>query len=701
MKLLPSIATCSFFLAASLAQAADIKFHDIAKDADSGLHYQRGKSARDALVDVFRQKPVYTVFDIGITPMKSDGSPGVAVFDFDHDGDLDLYVTNGPGRPNSLFSNQLKESGKANFVDVGAQSGLAATDQDSSGVCVGDVDNDGYSDVLVLGTCGGHRLYKNRGNGTFTDITQNSGINVGNSCSASCSMGDVNGDGLLDILVANTYSDWNDQLALVAVPFANNQHNQLYINQGNGHFSEQGESAGIRNLRGLGGNPDGLPTITWAIALVDIDKDGDVDIVQAEDQGHIMDPANDRERGALRVLKNDGHGHFTDMSRDLNIEKIGGWMGLAFADFNCDGRLDIFATNFGDYSGQVLPPAPALGERASRWFLQNADGTFSDPGVGPDTVASVFGWGTAAIDYDNDGAADIVYHGGADIGPFLDGSNAGVYLRNQGCSGRFTHDPAVASGTDHRRRSVQGVASGDFDDNGFPDIASVSSFNIPSAAAFEPFPQLFGSPFDDAGYVWQYAPIGPGEFKYTGVKLLEGDLSVELNGGNENHWVKVRVKGSFGLTPLAKANRDGVGAVVSFTPAHGKPSIVPVVGGSSYGSNNSPEAIFGLGDAKSGTLEVVWPGGTINRFYDVREGERIQIPEIPCGIDSASGFSEYRKCVTRSLDDLVQAGSIGRQDSQRFAASAMRAYAEIRHEGRHENRNDNDRNGKRAVEARR
>ena len=661
------------------AQAREAVYRDLARDPSAGLDYVRVVSPRNELIERFRQAPVYTLADVAATPMKARGAPGILLFDADGDGDVDLYVTNGPGADNSLFMNELADRGVISFVDRGAESGLGATDHDSSGVCAGDIDNDGDTDVLVLGGCDTLRLYRNDGGGRFTDITPGSGMDRGVACSASCSMGDVNGDGLLDVVVANTYTSWDNQLALLVEPFALNRHNELFVNLGGGRFEERGEAAGLHALTGLEGAPDGQPTLTWAIALVDIDRDGDVDIVQADDQSAIPPASRGGfDRGVIRVLKNDGAGNFTDRTREAGLDKVGTWMGLAFGDFDCNGTLDLFATNFGDYAGQLLPTPAGLGELSSRWFLQRRDGRFDDPGVGRDR-ASAYGWGVSAIDYDNDGDTDIVYHGGSNIGPFVDSSNPGVILDNSDCSGEMEFRPEAGSGTDHSARNVQGVATADLDDNGYPDIVSVSNFTLPETALRNSYPVSYGSPFDGATYTWLFDPVGPGEFVFNGTRLRDGDLSVELHTGGEHGWVKVRLSGTVGLLDGAHSNRDGIGAVVGFTPRHGQTQQYPVLAGSSYASQNDLELIFGLGKARSGEIEILWPGGVVNRLYHVSAGERVVFPEIPCSIYSSMRPHAYRHCVTHALHDLLHEGVLTGAQAFRFYGSALRAFREERY----------------------
>ena len=165
---------------------------------------------------------------------------------------------------------------------------------------------------------------------------------------------------------------------------------------------------------------------------------------------------------------------------------------------------------------------------------------------------------------------------------------------------------------------------------------------------------------------------------WTGLEYLPGTLSVELNGGeNGNRSVAVTLEGNAGLVNGATVNRSGIGAVVRFTPRGGATTMRPVVGGSSYGSQDSLTLTFGLGQEPWGNVDVLWPGGTRNRVYRVQAGERLVVPEVPCSYDANwPSFSSYLSCVQSALDELVDSGVLPRRQLRRFLASAARAYVE-------------------------
>ena len=684
----PSFLAMAFMLATTSgeAQAGGVTFHDIAANDGAGITYRRAESPRNARLGLIKAGGIFHVpQDMARIPLKPHGAPGVALFDYDGDGDSDIYVTNGPGTANALYSNQLTERHVMEFVEVGVAAGVDLTDDDNTGVCFGDIDNDGDNDLLVLTLGGQNHLFENQGSGSFSDITDISGIAGGNGYSTSCSMGDIDNDGLLDVIVSNTYTDWRDNLPIVSFQAAGrNEHNQLLKNVGRNHFVDISAEAGIRDFAG----------ISWAVAMVDYNLDGDVDIVVADDQG--AKPGAKRggiDLGYIRIYDNDGSGHFTDVTDGIGTNRAGAWMGLAFADFDHNGSIDIFASNVGDYFARMMNSlvgfASPPGDWLSGWFLSGNDGIYSFPGVG-ELKATPFGWGNAAFDYDNDGDTDIVYHGGIDMGAFVEATNAGSVLENDG-TGHFGRDDIAFSGaTNHTRRAVNGVAVGDLNDDGFVDIVSVSSQDWPEPLPLPPAlpPQAgFGGPFDPSVFMWPtFMPIDPADLTqgmlWSGMSPTDGTLSVDINSGNTNGWVKVKAVGGAGLVAGARVNRSAIGATLTFTPRQGIPAIQSVIGGSSYSSQHGLEQVFGLGSKTSGTLDVLWPGGVRNRIYGVRAGEEIVFPEIPCSYEGVGLSREaYRVCVKEALDDYVESGVLQPEGRSRLYEGAMIAR---RHHSEHD-----------------
>lgn len=680
----------AFFLFVASVQAdSEVSFIDIAQQPSAGLEYERTESESTAIAETLYQEPVIFITDLPEFPNKWRGAPGVALLDYDNDGDIDIYVTNGPGSDNSLFASQQQQSGVTTFIDLAVSAGVAANDQDSSGTCFGDTDNDGDADLFVLSNFGSNRFFENGGDGTFTDISAGNGLSVGETSSLSCSFGDIDGDGLLDVVVANTWNDMSNGRALGLNAFSDNQHNQLYRNLGGNQFVDVSASSGILDLRGYtpGENLDGLPSITWGIAMVDYDQDGDADIVHADDQGVIpFARYQGLDRGFIHILENDGGGQFTDVTVERGTNKPGQWMGLAFGDLNDDGHLDIFGGNFGDFA--TLPFSPLnpiygaispyeLGDSSSRWFLGSASGAFSDPGVG-DLVGTPFGWGVSMLDYDNDADTDVIYHGGH-VTVFINiADNFGVLLENDG-NANFDYDlQALANSTDHTRRIVHGVAVGDLNDDGFADIVSVSNADVQPAIPLIEHAPVFSTPVDDLAVYQVNLETTDKAFEYTTKSQptnVNGSLSVEINGGNNNRWAKVKLLGGKGITSQGVVNRDGIGAVVGFRNWYGDATLRPVIGGASYASQDSLELVFGMDRARKGQIDVLWPGGVKNRLYGVRHRERIEFPEIPCSIDGNwSSFGAYVGCVGTALGELWAAGEINYWQKLRFFSSAVLAY---------------------------
>jgi hypothetical protein len=687
-----------------------VTFTNIAENDGAGVTYRRTPSpqvaVRNAILASAAVTPIpiadFLTFTRPASPQKGRGAPGVALLDFDHDGDVDIYVTNGPGSANSLYSNQLVESGSVTFVDVAAAAGVDATAQDSTGVCFGDIDNDGDEDLYVLGVGEPHKLFENNGDGTFTDITGPANAAGPNRHSAGCSFGDVNADGLLDVVIANTYTGcsnpinpntgmpfpctwdgtanqppqngWEHRLPVFGAlddPYPLMEHNTLLVNLGNNTFVDDSNASGIEDVSFMSGPGLSGGAFTWAIAMWDWNLDGDADILAADNQGASTIPA-----GLLRLYDNDGAGDFDEITGAAGLTDEGGWMGISVADFNCDGLMDFFATDLGSYGGG----APFT----SQWFLQNPDGTFTWS-IGS-LLRTPFGWGTSTFDYDNDADADIIYHGSNDILNLVLADNPGVLLTNNGeCSGDFSYDGSALL-TDHRLRTVHGVAAGDLDADGFPDIVTVSNLNIEPTAVYLPAFLLVGgsvgSPFDAVsrfqnvmsgnlmpGFV---VPVNPLP------NLPNGTLAVEINSAdNGNNWAKVTLVGSAGVLSGGSVNRDGIGSSIFVTPDGGKTSIYQVLGGASYASQDTLAKTFGLGAASSSNVEVLWPGGIRNRVYDVAAGESLTVPHIPCDFAGAwSNFGHYNACVMQALNGYKHAGVISAAEKNRLRDSAVRAFNE-------------------------
>ena len=502
---------------------------------------------------------------------------GVAFYDYDHDGWLDIYLVNGwrlEGFPSGQepSSHLFKNNRDGTFTDVTVEAGLVHHGW-GQGVCVGDYDNDGVDDLFVS-YFGANVLYHNNGNGTFTDVTAKAGVGGnGKRWNTGCAFVDYDRDGKLDLFVAN-YIDldlstaplpesgpclYKGVMVACGPPGLRGGKNLLFHNNGDGTFRDISESAGIL----LSGGTYGLGVLTG-----DFDNDGWPDIYVA----------NDSAPSAL--YQNKKNGTFTDIAVEAGCAlspdgKPQAGMGVSAADYDLDGNLDIVKTNFaGD--------TPSLYHNLGGANFE--DTTFS-AGLGAHT--QYLGWGCGFLDFDNDGWADILISNGH-VYPEVEQlkTEAGyaqrklLYrnLRN----GRFEDVSQAAGPGISTSSAARGCAFGDFDNDGDIDIV-VNTVNG--------FPQL-----------------------------LRSDSS------SGNNWIKVKVEGT-------KSNRTGIGArltCVTTMPGEAKPhrQIDEVRSGGSYFSQNDLRVHFGIGKAeKVDTLEVRWPSGTVDAAKDVAANQLLFVKE--------------------------------------------------------------------------
>ena len=490
---------------------------------------------------------------------------GVAVADFDGDGLLDIYVTGSVGA-NALYRNL----GDLRFVDVAAEAWVEDAASRSNGACAADYDNDGDTDLYVA-NYGPSRLFRNRGEVTFEDVTAAAGLTESsrNLRTMGCAWGDYDADGFLDLIFVRHLDDsdpgvfaWGQRdLGEFADPLA------LFRNRGDGTFADvtallgdPGPARGI--VRGAGFQP----------AFVDYDNDDDLDIYVVNDFGDEITP---------NVLwRNDGRAAsseswvFTDVSAASGTDVAMNGMGIALGDYDLDGFTDFYVTNIDD---AVL-------------LRNNGDGTFSDraraAGVGRGRIGTPegnsVGWGTAFFDYDNDGDQDLYLAAGyldtdRDTNPV---QQPNALFRNEG-DGTFTDLPPWASGANDTGFG-RGVAYGDFDGDGCLDLY------LANIGAFE------GRP---------------------GVARL-----FRNNCANGNKWLIVRTVGT-------RSNRDGIGATITVSAA-GSTQRRTVTAGSSQMSQNMLAAHFGLGAAaRVDTLTVRWPGGRSQTLTDLDANQVLVVTE--------------------------------------------------------------------------
>lgn len=500
-----------------------------------------------------------------------EGLGGAAWLDYDRDGDLDLYLTNGFGAQNGLFRN----NGDGSFTDVTAAAGVG-NGLGNSGVVVGDVDNDGYPDIFLSGE--GHvigpaqsptRLYHNQGDGTFEDIAQAAGV-VGAGTALGAAMADINNDGYLDLFIASP-----GHIPYLTGPGTEASHeNKLYLNNGDLTFRDISQSSGIDGLYPLPGTNRVISDGACVVSFTDYNQDGWMDILVGNCNGFPLEPGNSSPVRAtpFNLFRNNGDLTFTDVAEEAGLNIPGFWMGLALADYNNDGRIDFFATSTG-----TLNNSPHV------LMQNNGDGTFSN--VADEVLAvSEFGWGASAADFDNDGDVDIFKAGSLPafeaIGPGK-GSPGVLYLNQRG-KGFLAEPDAIPADLSNDYSS--GVSQADYDGNGFPDLLVVR-------------------------HPWQ---VGNLDNPNGQPLLLE-------NQGNSNHWLRLRLVGT-------ESNRMGIGARLTVFSIAGR-QVQEVRAGSSFASSESPWPIFGLGRGRWAFVKVSWPSGLSEWFTFVRHGKTVELVE--------------------------------------------------------------------------
>jgi hypothetical protein len=519
---------------------------------------------------------------------------GVALFDYDNDGWLDIFLVNGTSlepqagghKPTSyLFHNNRDGT----FADVTQKAGLTRSGW-GQGCCVGDYDNDGFDDLFVS-YFGRNVLYHNNGDGTFTEVSEKAGVaGAADRWGAGCCFLDYNRDGHLDLFVANyvnfdparapkpgdsAYCQYND----IPVPcgplgFAGGT-NILYRNRGDGTFADVSEESGIARPRGpasmifVARNWQASGSYGMGAAAADFDNDGWPDIYVACDSAPSL------------LYRNNHDGTFREIAvpagcaLDENGVSLSG-MGVAVADYDGDGWFDIARTNFS--------------EQVTTLYRNYGNGAFEDASIkaGLGVNRKYLGFGVGFLDFDNDGWKDLflanghVYSQIASRKLHLSYKEPKVLYRNLG-NGRF-EDVSLKVGPDIRMENLgRGCAFGDFDNDGDVDVV-VNNLDGPPT-------------------------------------LLRND------GGNKNNWIMIKCIGT-------RSNRSGIGTRVKVTIGE-HIQIDEVMSGSSYYSQNDLRLHFGLGTAsKVDSVDVAWPSGLKESFRNLPVNQLFVVQETKGIVDS-------------------------------------------------------------------
>ena len=540
------------------------------KPASSGARFS-GPAATIRFEDVRRSAGIDFVLRNCETPEKHQIETmlgGVAVFDYDNDGRLDIYLVNGARIPDLVksdasYGNRLyRNKGDGTFEDVTRHAGVEGTGY-GMGVAVGDFDNDGFPDIYVAGVNRNH-LFRNRGDGTFADITGKSGATgihprLGKTFAVGAGWFDYDNDGCLDLFVVN-YLKWSMETEPPCFSFGIRAYchpnsyeglpNILYHNNGDGTFTDVSESSGIGKHIGKG----------MGLAFADYDDNGFPDVFVS----------NDTFRNFL--FRNNGNGTFAEVGILAGVAynehgRAMAGMGADFRDIDNDGKPDILQTAM---IGDTFP----LFRGKGRDFVDATAAT----GLAALTLR-LTAWGMGAYDFDNDGWKDLLTANGSILDNARQVENLPYKLpcsvfRNRG--GHFVDASAGAGGSFLTARAHRGAAFGDLDGDGLVDVV-ITNLNDP--------PQVFLNRTRGAG-----------------------------------HWLMLDLVGT-------RSNRDGLGAKLKLA-AGGKVQYNEATSSVGYISSSDRRVHFGVGAAGAvDEIEILWPSGTRQRITGVKADQVLKVVE--------------------------------------------------------------------------
>ncbi len=503
--------------------------------------------------------------------LPEDMGSGAAFADIDNDGDLDLYIVNIP-RPltqeasvgtetNVLYRN----NGDGTFTDITDSAGVGHHGY-GMGCVFADYDGDGNLDLYIT-NYGANVLYRNNGDGTFSDVTKTAGV----SCelwSTGAAFADVDGDTDLDLYVCNYVTYDLEKLEQMQeeslqsgkpVPSALNPHvfepqdNVFYENNGDGTFSDVTAEVGIAAPGGR----------SMQCMFSDFDNDNDLDLYVANDTS------------VNYVYRNDGNGAFTDVSNESWAADFRGSMGLAAGDYDADGDIDIFISHWVDEENTLY--RNLLKEDPSSGHIRFVDESYS--AMLAEVSIKLIGWGTALFDYDNDGDLDIFVTNGSTFQelkqPEVLIPQIDALYRNDG-DGSFSDVSETSGITTLPTRVGRGATFGDYDNDGDIDIFVVNNHAPPT--------------------------------------LLRND------GGNRNAWLHVELIGAY-------RNRNAIGAKIQLKTAE-RTQVREVYAGESYMSANSFIVEFGVGNnTQIETLQVTWLNGDVQKLHNIPVNQRVRVKQ--------------------------------------------------------------------------